>query len=90
MPMYVSLIYQRLYSQNYMQYSLLSFLLIFGMVASTLSEGNPYSGRSAREHGSYTVPTPHNQQKTTERGKSTHKKKIKNRKSERSLYKVIK
>ena len=89
MHMYVSLIYSHLYIQMDAQYSLLSFLLIFGMVTSSLSEDNPYSRRSVREHGSYAVPTPHNQQKTRERGKGTRKI-IKNLNLERSLCKAIK
>lgn len=89
MYMYVSLIYPHLYNQMDMQYSFLLFLLIFGMVTSSLSEDVPYSGRSVRENGDYRVPTPHNQQKTRERGKGTRKM-IKNLKLERSLCKAIK
>lgn len=89
MHMYVSLIYPHLYIQMDMQYSLLLLLLIFGMVTSSLPEDNLYLGRSVREHGSYTVPTPHNQQKTREGGKGTRKM-IKNLQLERSLCKAIK
>lgn len=44
-----------------MQDSFFLFVVIFGMVTSSFSEDNPCSGRSVREHGGYTVPTPQNQ-----------------------------
>lgn len=71
-----------------MQYSFLLFLLFFGMVPSSLSEDNPYSGTSVNMA---VIQSLHHiiNKKTREKGKGTRKM-IKNLKLERSLCEAIK